>query len=59
MGFSDEDRILIDNLYVFIIIIIILKSYLAKNLLKNFRIMVGDCGTEQTSVKAEELAHYS
>jgi len=36
MGFSVEDRILIENLYVF-------KGYGAKNLLKNFCIKVGDC----------------
>jgi len=41
IGFSDEDRLLTENLYIF-------NGYRAKNLLKNFRIKVGDCGTEQT-----------
>jgi len=38
MGFSDEDRILMENVYV-------IKGYGAKNnLLTNFRIKLGDCG---------------
>ena len=41
MGFDDEDRILIEDLYV-------LKGYAAKkNLLNNFRIKVQNCGTEK------------
>jgi len=35
--FSDEDRILIENLYV-------LKVMEQKNLLTNYQIKVGDCG---------------
>jgi len=34
MGFTDDDRILIENLYIF-------KGYGAKNLLKSFQIKVG------------------
>jgi len=37
MGFSDKDRILIENLYYF-------KGFGAKNSLRNFRMKVGDCG---------------
>jgi len=41
MGFDDEDRIFIEDLYV-------LKGYAAKkNLLNNFRIKVQNCGTEK------------
>jgi len=48
MGFSDKDRILMENLYV-------LKSCKAKNLLRNFRLKVGDClnwTSEQDEVAA-------
>jgi len=37
MGFSNEDQILIENLYV-------VKVMEQKNLLRNFQIKVGDCG---------------
>jgi len=50
MGFDDEDRILIEDLYV-------LKGYAAKNLLNNFRIKVGNCGTEKKFRKAARNWH--
>jgi len=34
MGFTDDDRILMENLYIF-------KGYSAENLLKSFQIKVG------------------
>jgi len=37
MNFSDEDRILMENLHVF-------KGYGANNLVRNFQIKVVDCG---------------
>jgi len=37
VGFSDEDRILMENVYIF-------KGYGAKTLLRNFGINTGDCG---------------
>jgi len=52
MGFSDKDRILMDNLYV-------LKGYKEKKLIKlrNFQINIGTAGTEQTYKQAARNWH--
>jgi len=52
MGFSIEDQILMENLYVF-------KGYGAKNLLRNFRVKVGIGETEQSFEKGAKNWHDS